>query len=104
MVEARRFRIATTVEPPMGQFTDLKAADGQTIPAYVAQPAGKPRGGIVVIQEIFGVNSPIRSVADGYAKDGYLAVAPAIFHRVKPGVDLGYTGDDMQAGMALKAS
>jgi carboxymethylenebutenolidase len=88
----------------MGQFTDLKAADGQSIPAYVAQPAGKPKGGIVVIQEIFGVNSHIRSVADGYAKDGYLAVAPAIFHRVKPDVELGYSGDDMQAGMALKAS
>jgi carboxymethylenebutenolidase len=88
----------------MGQFTDLKVADGQSIPAYVAQPAGKPKGGIVVIQEIFGVNSHIRSVADGYAKDGYLAVAPAIFHRVKPDVELGYSGDDMQAGMALKAS
>jgi carboxymethylenebutenolidase len=88
----------------MGQFTDLKAADGQSIPAYVAQPAGQPKGGIVVIQEIFGVNSHIRSVADGYAKDGYLAVAPAIFHRVKPNVDLGYTGDDVQAGMALKAA
>jgi carboxymethylenebutenolidase len=70
----------------------------------VAQPAGKPRGGIVVIQEIFGVNSHIRSIADGYAAQGYLAVAPAIFHRVKPNVDLGYTPDDMTAGMALKAS
>jgi len=88
----------------MGQFTELKAADGQSISAYVAQPAGKPKGGIVVIQEIFGVNSHIRSVADGYAKDGYLAVAPATFHRVKPNVELGYTADDMQAGMALKAA
>ena len=88
----------------MGQFTDLQAADGQSIPAYVAQPAGKPKGGIVVIQEIFGVNSHVRSVADGYARDGYLAVAPAIFHRVKPNVELGYSGDDMQAGMGLKAA
>jgi carboxymethylenebutenolidase len=88
----------------MGQFTELKAADGQAIPAYVAQPAGKPKGGIVVIQEIFGVNSHIRSVADGYAAEGYLAVAPAIFHRVKPGVELGYQPDDMAAGMALKAA
>ena len=88
----------------MGQFTQLKAADGQSIPAYVATPSGKPRGGIVVIQEIFGVNSHIRSVADGYAADGYLAVAPAIFHRVKPGVDIGYTQEDMSAGMALKAA
>ncbi|HEX2547333.1 MAG TPA: dienelactone hydrolase family protein [Ramlibacter sp.] len=88
----------------MGQSTELKAADGQAIPAYIAQPAGKPRGGVVVIQEIFGVNSHIRSVADGYAADGYLAVAPAIFHRVKPNVELGYEQDDMSAGMALKAA
>jgi len=88
----------------MGQFTDLQAADGQAIPAYVAQPAGQARGGIVVIQEIFGVNSHIRSVADGYAAQGYLAVAPATFHRVKPGVDLGYEQDDMAAGMALKTA
>lgn len=88
----------------MGQFTELKAADGQAIPAYVAQPKGQARGGIVVIQEIFGVNSHIRSVADGYAADGYLAVAPAIFHRVKPDVELGYEQDDMTAGMALKTA
>ncbi len=88
----------------MGQSIQLKAADGQAIPAYVAEPQGQPRGGIVVIQEIFGVNSHIRAVADGYAKDGYLAIAPAIFHRVKPDVDMGYGPDDMSAGMALKAA
>jgi carboxymethylenebutenolidase len=88
----------------MGQFVQLKAADGQMIPAYVAQPQGKAKGGVVVIQEIFGVNSHIRSVADGYAAQGYLAVAPAIFHRVKPDVDLGYEPDDMSAGMALKTA
>jgi carboxymethylenebutenolidase len=88
----------------MGTSVDLKAADGFVFPAYVAQPAGRAKGAIVVIQEIFGVNSHIRSVADGYAKDGYLAVAPATFHRVKPGVELGYSPDDMGAGMALKAA
>jgi len=88
----------------MGNFFDLKAADGFVFPAYVAQPASAPKGGIVVVQEIFGVNSHIRSVADGYAAQGYLAVAPATFHRVKPGVDLGYSPDDMGAGMALKAA
>jgi carboxymethylenebutenolidase len=88
----------------MGQFIDLKSADGFSFPAYVATPAGAPKGAIVVLQEIFGVNSHIRSVADGYAAQGYLAVAPATFHRVKPGVELGYTGDDMQAGMGLKAA
>ncbi len=88
----------------MGNFIDLKAADGFVFPAYVAAPAGRPKAGIVVIQEIFGVNSHIRSVTDGYAAQGYLAVAPATFHRVKPGVDIGYTPDDMSAGMALKAA
>jgi carboxymethylenebutenolidase len=88
----------------MGNFIDLKSADGFVFPAYVAQPAGQPKGGVVVLQEIFGVNSHIRSVADGYASDGYLAVAPATFHRVKQGVELGYTQDDMAAGQALKAA
>ncbi len=88
----------------MAQFIDLKAADGFTFPTYVAQPAGKPRGGVVVLQEIFGVNAHIRAVADSYAAAGYLAVAPATFHRVKPGVELGYQPDDMSAGMALKAA
>lgn len=88
----------------MGNFIDLKAADGFVFPAYVAAPAGRPKAGIVVLQEIFGVNSHIRSVTDGYAAQGYLAVAPATFHRVKPGVDIGYTPDDMSAGMAFKAA
>ena len=88
----------------MGTFIDLQAADGFRFPAYVAQPAGKPKGAVVVIQEIFGVNAHIRSVADGYAADGYLAVAPATFHRVKAGVELGYTPEDMKAGMELKAA
>ena len=88
----------------MGQFIDLQAADGLRFPAYVAQPAGRPRGGVVVLQEIFGVNSHIRAVADGYAAAGYLAVAPSTFHRIKPGVELGYQPDDMKAGMELKAA
>ena len=88
----------------MGNFVDLKAADGFVFPAYVAQPSGPAKGALVVLQEIFGVNSHIRSVADGYAKEGYLAVAPATFHRVKPGVELGYLPEDMSAGSALKAA
>jgi carboxymethylenebutenolidase len=88
----------------MGSFIDLKSADGFVFPAYVAQPAGKPEAGMVVLQEIFGVNSHIRSVADGYAAEGYLAVAPSTFHRVKPGVEIGYSPDDMTAGSALKAA
>jgi carboxymethylenebutenolidase len=88
----------------MGNFIDLKSADGLDFPAYVAEPAGKPRGAVVVLQEIFGVNSHIRQVADGYAAEGYLAVAPSTFHRVKHGVELGYTPEDVSAGAALKAA
>jgi carboxymethylenebutenolidase len=95
----------TAKEMQMGKFLDLKAAaDGFVFPAYVAQPAGKPKGGIVVLQEIFGVNSHIRSIADGYAAEGYLAVAPSTFHRVKPGVELGYSPEDINAGSTLKAA
>lgn len=80
----------------------LTATDGRPFPAYVALPAGTPRGAVVVMQEIFGVNSHIRSVADGYAAAGYVAVAPAVFDRVQPGVELGYAEADMATGMGLK--
>jgi carboxymethylenebutenolidase len=88
----------------MGQFIDLDAKDGFNFPAYVAEPAGQPKGAVVVLQEIFGVNSHIRAVADGYAAAGYLAVAPSTFHRVKTGVELGYAEADMNAGFALKTA
>jgi carboxymethylenebutenolidase len=88
----------------MGHFITLTAADGHAFPAYVAEPAGRVRGAVVVLQEIFGVNRHIREVADGYAAAGYLAVAPSTFHRVKAGVELGYEAADMQAGIALKAA
>ncbi|VCU70212.1 Carboxymethylenebutenolidase [Pigmentiphaga humi] len=82
----------------MGTQIELTAADGATISAYRADPAGKPRGGIIVCQEIFGVNSHIRSVCDRYAQEGYLAIAPAFFDRVQPDVQLGYTPDDVAKG------
>jgi carboxymethylenebutenolidase len=88
----------------VGQFIELQAADGRSIPAYLARPAGKARGALVVVQEIFGVNPHIREVADGYAAAGYLAIAPATFHRVQAGVELGYTEADMKQGMGLKAA
>ena len=88
----------------MGQFIHLKAADGFAVPAYVAQPAGIAKAAIVVIQEIFGVNSHIQAVTDRFAAQGYLAIAPAMFERVTPGVNLGYQPDDMTAGMGLKAA
>ena len=88
----------------MGEFVNLTVADGFVFPAYVAHPAGLPKAGLVVLQEIFGVNSHIRAVADGYAADGYLVVAPATFHRVKADVELGYTPEDLSAGAALKVA
>lgn len=88
----------------MGMMMELKSADGTAVPAYVASPVGAPKGAVVVIQEIFGVNSHIRNVADGYAAEGYLAVAPAAFHRVKPGVELGYTDADMGEGFGYKTA
>jgi len=85
----------------MSEWIKLKASDGHELDAYVAQPEGNPVAGLVVIQEIFGVNSHIRSVADSYAQDGFLVVAPALFDRVEKNVDLGYEGEDRQKAMAL---
>lgn len=85
----------------MGKTTQLKASDGHRLDAYVAQPSGQPRGCIVVVQEIFGVNSHIRSVADGYAADGYLAIAPAMFDRVRKGYDTGYSQPEIAAGVEI---
>ena len=80
----------------MGQMIDLKASDGNSIGAYVAAPSGKARGGIVVVQEIFGVNRHIKAVADGFAADGYHAIAPAFFDRVEKNVDLGYSPAEIE--------
>ena len=88
----------------MATFIELTAADGHRFSAYRREPAGKPRGGIVVVQEIFGVNSHIRAVADGFAADGYLVVAPALFDRAKRNYETGYTQADIQAGMAIRQS
>lgn len=85
----------------MGDHVTLRAADGHELDAYVARPTGEPLAGLVVVQEIFGVNQHIRSVADGYARDGFLAVAPALFDRIERGVGLGYEGADMQRAMSF---
>jgi carboxymethylenebutenolidase len=84
--------------------TDITSKDGFVLPAYVSLPEGQPKGSIVVLQEIFGVNAHVRGVADRFAQAGYLAVCPATFHRVKSDVQLGYTNEDMNAGRALKAA
>jgi carboxymethylenebutenolidase len=85
----------------MGEWVKLHAADGQELSAWVARPAGEPIAALVVVQEIFGVNAHIRSVADGWARDGFLAVAPALFDRIEPGVELAYEGPDMQRAMSF---
>src|SRR5213082_2026744 len=86
----------------MGKMIQLTASDGHKLDAYRADSAGKPRGAIVVIQEIFGVNSHIKQVADGYAADGYVAIAPAMFDRVQKNVDLGYTPEDIAKGREIR--
>src|ERR1700736_4762205 len=75
----------------MGQDIELSASDGHRLSAYISNAAGAPRGGIVVIQEIFGVNRHIRAVTDQYAAAGFTAVAPALFDRVERNVDIPYT-------------
>ena len=74
----------------------LRASDGQELGAHAAWPEDEPVAGLVVVQEIFGVNAHIRRVTDAYAKDGFLAVAPALFDRIEPNVELGYEGEDAQ--------
>ena len=85
----------------MGEQVTITSGDGFELSAYQAAPDGAPKGAVVVIQEIFGVNQHIREVVDGYAADGYYAIAPAIFDRVEPGIELGYDEEGMGAGIAL---
>jgi carboxymethylenebutenolidase len=85
----------------MPESVKLTAADGHTLDAYIARPAAEPVAGLVVIQEIFGVNQHIRSIADGYARDGFLAVAPALFDRVERNVELPYDGPEAKRGMEI---
>src|ERR1700733_15062543 len=80
----------------MSEWIKLKAEDGHELSAYVARPKGEAIGALVLVQEIYGINSHIRSVADGYAKDGFLVVAPALFDRFDRDVGLQYPGDDRQ--------
>lgn len=86
----------------MGTMAEITAGDGHRLAAYRAEPAGTPRGGLIVIQEIFGVNRHIRSVCDGFAADGYRVIAPALFDRYERGVDLAYSAADMARGRELR--
>lgn len=86
----------------MGENITLKCEDGKEIGAYLAKPSGTPKGAVVVLQEIFGVNQHIRKDTDKFAAQGYLAIAPALYDRVEPGVELGYTGDEPKKGMEIR--
>jgi carboxymethylenebutenolidase len=87
----------------LGATVSLHARDGHRPSAYEARPAGKPRGGLVLLQEIFGVTAHIRRVCDGFAAHGYHVVAPALFDRVRPGIELGYAKDDAATGRELRS-
>lgn len=82
----------------MGEFTTLMARDGHEFNAWLVAPTGPPRGALVLLQEIFGVNSHIRAVADGYAADGYVTIAPCLFDRIRRGIELGYSPPEVQEG------
>lgn len=85
-----------------GNRISLVASDEFRLGAYLAQPSTLPRGAIVVLQEIFGVNSHVRSVCDGFAGDGYVTIAPALFDRTERDVDLSYSDADIARGRVFK--
>ena len=87
----------------MGKQFTLSASDAHKLDAYRADPAGTPKGGIVVIQEIFGVNQHIRAVCDAFAKEGYAAVAPALFDRTQRHFESGYTPAEIEKARAFIA-
>lgn len=85
----------------MGQQINLNTSRMQCIGAYLAKPAGTPKGGIVVVQEIFGVNAHMRGVVDRFAEHGYTAIAPAFFDHVESGAELGYDQAGYERGRQL---
>jgi carboxymethylenebutenolidase len=87
----------------MAPTITLTAKDGHKLAAYRADPAGKPKGALVVIQEIFGVNSHMRRVTDTFAAQGYVALSPALFDRVQTGIELGYDPKSIESGRDIRA-
>ena len=88
----------------MSEWVELTASDGHTLDAYRVVRTGTRKGGVVVVQEIFGVNAHIRSVCDRYAAEGYEAVAPALFDRIRPSVELHYDEAGVNEGRELAAA
>jgi carboxymethylenebutenolidase len=86
----------------MGEFTTIMARDAHEFQAWLAAPPARPRGAVLVIQEIFGVNSHIRALTDAFAAAGYTAIAPSLFDRVRRGIELGYSSADMQEGAGYR--
>ncbi|GAA4481891.1 dienelactone hydrolase family protein [Gluconacetobacter asukensis] len=95
--------VGTEKDPPMSQTITLTASDGHTLSAYSAGPADASRA-LVVVQEIFGVNHHIRTVADAFAAEGYRVIAPALFDRAERGVELAYDQEGVQKGLKLRAA
>jgi len=87
----------------MGAYTTIMARDGHEFQAWLAAAPGRPRGAVVVVQEIFGVNAHIRAVTDSFAAEGYTAIAPSLFDRIRRGIELGYSAQDMQEGAGYRA-
>ena len=87
----------------MGAYTTIMARDGHEFQAWLAAAPGRPRGALVILQEIFGVNAHIRAVTDSFAAEGYTAIAPCLFDRVRRGIELSYTAKDMQEGAGYRA-
>jgi carboxymethylenebutenolidase len=85
----------------MSKWVNLMASDGHNLSAYVARPEGEAIGALIVVQEIFGVNQSIRDVADSYAKDGFVAIAPALFDRFEKDLELTYEGEDLKKAFDL---
>jgi len=88
----------------MGNSITLTAADGHELLAYLCEPEGEPRGGVIIIQEIFGVNAHIRDVTERYAALGYRAISPALYDRFERGFETGYGPEDIAAGRDHKTS
>jgi carboxymethylenebutenolidase len=88
----------------MTEWLQLLAADGHAVDAYRAAPSGPRRGGLVLVQEIFGVNAHVQRVAEGFAADGYEVLAPALFDRLERGVQLGYGEADVRQGRGYRTA
>ena len=88
----------------MNELIEITAKDNHRFSAYISQPSGKPKAGIVIIQEIFGVNVHIKEVTDFYASKGYLCIAPSLFDRIEKNVTLDYDETGITKGRNLLSS